>query len=329
MQNKTPSSAFRGGAMPTIGTSNKVFRNRRGDLRAGWRILIYAIVVGLIGLTAAGVSRLLHGNDEVEQFEDGDTGGERFDSWAGVIGFFIMDAILVLAAFVTLRFIDKRPMGMLGLSLSSTSAREFLAGFGIGAGAISVSCCIMWASGALDLCLGNVSVGLLLAAGRFFLVFLAAAAVEELIMRGYPFQVFAEGVGAPLAIIFFGLVFALGHMTNQGWTMAGLANTGLSGILMSLAYLRTRSLWVPIAIHLSWNWTQGCIWGMNVSGVPVDASLLGTTPRGPSILGGGTFGAEGSIFTSAVVVLFCLYLWKAPWLKPSAKNAKLWEPSSG
>jgi membrane protease YdiL (CAAX protease family) len=315
--------------MQTSGTVKQVFRNRAGHLRAGWRILAYAVIVGLIGLTAAGVSRVLHGNVDVESDQAEVSEDERFDSWMGVIGFFIMDFILIVAAFIMLRYIDKRPVGMLGLSISSHSGKELVIGFLLGAGAISASCIIMWVAGAVHLTLGNLNGAYMGAAVRLLLVFLAAAAVEELIMRGYPFQAFAEGAGTPIAIVLFGLIFGLGHMTNSGWSIVGIANTGVSGVLMSLAYLKTRSLWTPIAIHLSWNWTQGCVWGMNVSGLPIDSSLIQTTPVGPAILSGGAFGAEGSLFTLAIVTLLCLYTWKATWLKPSPKNAELWEPYSG
>ena len=311
--------------MQTAGTAKKLFRNRSGHLRAGWRILAYAIVVGLIGLMAAGVSRLVHNNVESEPDQAGESEDERFDSWMGIIGFFIMDFILIAAAFVTLRYIDKRPIGMLGLSVSSTTGKELLIGLLLGAGAICASCLFMWIAGALRVTLGSPNLTFLVGAGRLMLVFLAAAAVEELIMRGYPFQAFAEGVGVPFAVVLFSMIFGLGHMSNRGWSVLGLANTGMSGVLMSLAYLKTRSLWIPIAIHLSWNWTQGCIWGMNVSGLPIDGSLLETTPIGATILSGGTFGAEGSLFTLAIIALLSLYTWKASWLKPSPRNADLWE----
>jgi membrane protease YdiL (CAAX protease family) len=287
------------------------------------------MIVGLIGLTASGVSRLLHGNLDDQSDKAGESGDERFDSWMGVIGFFIMDFMLIIAAFITLRYLDKRPIGTLGLSISRHSGKELSIGVLLGAGAISVSCIIMWIAGAIHLTPGNLNRAYLEAATRLLLVFLAAAAVEELVMRGYPFQAFVEGAGAPIAIVIFNLIFGLGHMTNSGWSIVGIANTGVSGILMSLAYLKTRSLWTPIAIHLSWNWTQGCIWGMNVSGLPVDSSLIETTPVGPAILSGGAFGAEGSLFTLAIVTLLCLYTSKATWLKPSPKNAELWAPYSG
>jgi hypothetical protein len=285
-------------------------------------VIAYALIVAMIGLTAAGVSRLLRGNADARVSEAGDD----FSTWRSTLGFFIIDAILVLGACVALRFIDRRPIALLGLSVTRRCARELALGACLGAGAIVVSCVSMWAAGALVVTPGTAhetwSVGLM----WYTAAFLVAAACEELIMRGYPFQAVVEGLGTPLAVLVFGLVFGLGHMTNSGFSAVGLATTSISGVMMSVAYLRTRSLWLPIALHFSWNWTQGCLWGMNVSGLVVTSSFLKTTPAGTALLNGGDFGAEGSVITLVVGIALTLSIWKAPWLTPSEKNARLWLP---
>ncbi|MBN1459310.1 MAG: CPBP family intramembrane metalloprotease [Armatimonadetes bacterium] len=299
-----------------------VFRNRAGHLRAGWRIAIYLCVVILITLSAAVISRLVRGEGHVRI----STGDEEFDSWQAAVGFSILNLILIGAAWLVLRVIDRRPSGMLGLGVSRRTPAEILLGVLIGGGAIMISCIAMWAAGVLVIEPGSLDGPFLAAIGWLAVVFLVAATIEELLTRGYPFQAAVEGMGAPLAVLVFGLIFGLGHVTNQGWTLMGLANTSVSGVLMSIAYLRTRSLWMPIAIHLSWNWTQGCVWGVSVSGLAVDSSVVRTTPVGPGWLSGGEFGAEGSVITLAVLMLFTVYAFRAPWLRPSAQNARLWAP---
>ena len=101
-------------------------------------------------------------------------------------------------------------------------------------------------------------------------------------------------------------------------------------MLLSIAYIKTLSLWMPIGLHIAWNWTQGPLWGMNVSGMDIANSFLVSAPKGPELLSGGEFGAEGSLITAAAIAALCWYLWRAEWLKPSESNASIWRkyPSS-
>ena len=79
---------------------------------------------------------------------------------------------------------------------------------------------------------------------------------------------------------------------------------------MTGAYLVTRGLWLPIGIHAAWNFTQGGIFGVTVSGHPAEGLIRGTL-TGPEWLAGGEFGAEASVVATA----FCLMagLFFSPW----------------
>ena len=88
--------------------------------------------------------------------------------------------------------------------------------------------------------------------------------------------------------------------------------------------MKTLSLWMPIGIHIAWNWTQGPLWGMNVSGMDIKDSFLISAPRGPELLSGGEFGAEGSLISAVVIAALCWYLWRAEWIKPSESIASIW-----
>ncbi len=75
---------------------------------------------------------------------------------------------------------------------------------------------------------------------------------------------------------------------------------------------------------MAWNWTQGPLWGMNVSGMTIKRTVFTSTPQGPDLLSGGAFGAEGSLIASALIVGLSWYLWKAEWLKPSEEMTAIW-----
>ena len=150
----------------------------------------------------------------------------------------------------------------------------------------------------------QVSPGLLLAT---FAVLLLAALNEELIFRGFPLRLLIDGVGEWPAMIGMSALFGAVHLSNPNASNLGTLNTILAGILLSLAYVRTRSLWMPYAIHLGWNIGLGFVFGFPLSGVDI-ASLWTTGTAGSETILGGDYGPEGGllatfIFAAAAVIV--------------------------
>ncbi len=73
-------------------------------------------------------------------------------------------------------------------------------------------------------------------------------------------------------------------------------------MLLGAAYALTHRLWLPIGLHLGWNFAEGRIFGMSVSGGAAGRSLITGTLRGSNLMTGGAFGPEASI----VAVIICL-----------------------
>src|SRR5262249_474156 len=98
-------------------------------------------------------------------------------------------------------------------------------------------------------------------------IFIIAAAFEESLFRGYMLQTFNLAglacLGTALPAIFFGLV----HLGNKSANTLSTINTMLAGVWFGIAYLKTRDLWFPFGIHLIWNWMQGSVFGIEVSGM--------------------------------------------------------------
>ena len=65
--------------------------------------------------------------------------------------------------------------------------------------------------------------------------------------------------------------------------------------MFGAAYLKTRTLWFPFALHFAWNWVQGAFLGITVSGLKqlITAPLFRATDAGPVWLTGGEYGIEG------------------------------------
>lgn len=135
---------------------------------------------------------------------------------------------------------------------------------------------------------------------------------EELLVRGVLFRIMEESLGTWIALVISALIFGAGHLSNPNATLwAGLAIAVEAGIMLAAAYVYTRRLWLPIGIHFAWNFVQGGIFGVAVSGNEANG-LLQSTLSGPALLSGGEFGAEASIFAVIVCLIAGIYfVWKS------------------
>ena len=126
----------------------------------------------------------------------------------------------------------------------------------------------------------------------------SVAVTEELLFRAILFRVVEGWVGTWGALAISSVLFGLLHLVNPGATLFGaLAIAVEAGGMLGAAYAATRTLWLPIGLHLGWNFAQAGIFGATVSGADTDtAGLLRAVSSGPSLISGGGFGPEASVF---------------------------------
>ncbi len=144
--------------------------------------------------------------------------------------------------------------------------------------------------------------------------FMAAAAVtEELLFRGILFRVVEKYTGTGIALVATGVLFGLSHLFNAHASLWGAIAIAIeAGGLLTAAYVATRKLWVPIGVHFGWNFAAAGLFGTEVSGNGTPQGLLDAVTSGPSIITGGDFGPEGSLYSVLVCVLAtCAFLWLA------------------
>jgi membrane protease YdiL (CAAX protease family) len=134
---------------------------------------------------------------------------------------------------------------------------------------------------------------------------------EELMMRGYGFQILLANLGAWATIIPCGVVFALLHTANPNATRLGIANTAGFGILFGYAFVRSRDLWLPAGLHFGWNITLP-LFGVNVSGLRMKMTGHEMVWTAGNLWSGGDYGPEASLLTSIVMIALAVYIWKAP-----------------
>jgi uncharacterized protein len=133
----------------------------------------------------------------------------------------------------------------------------------------------------------------------------AVAVCEEIVFRGVVFRLVEEKIGTYGALGVSAVLFGVVHLVNPGATAAGTIGVAVeAGLLLGAAYVATRSLWLPIGLHLGWNVAQGGIFGATVSGSDsTPTGLLRSILDGPELVTGGTFGPEASLVTVLVGVV--------------------------
>jgi uncharacterized protein len=207
----------------------------------------------------------------------------------------ILAALAVLAYVKAVGILERRP----AIELSRANAvagtrRGFLIGFGLFTATIAL---IALFGGYRADGWGSVAV----AVGTLGMM-LAVAAAEEILFRGVVFRIIEEMTGTWIAMGISAVLFGGLHLVNSGATLWGaLAIAIEGGLLEAAAYTATRSLWLPIGIHLAWNFAENGIFGVTVSGSDAKPGLLKGVPHGPSVISGGGFGPEASL----VAIVIC------------------------
>lgn len=223
--------------------------------------------------------------------------------------YLLLDAALLVESWLFLRAFDRRSFRTVGLWLYSGWSKEFMQGIGIGGALIGLVAAILAGLGALRY--AGLSGGpgeLLRPLGSEACVLLLAAMFEELAFRGYAFQRLLEAVGPLAAVLVFAGLFGVVHLTNPSATSLSTASTVLSGVLLAVAYLKTRGLWLPIGLHWTWNFLMGPILALPVSGIDFGATLLRARMSGATWLTGGEYGPEGGVVVVVVILPAIFYL---------------------
>ena len=144
-----------------------------------------------------------------------------------------------------------------------------------------------------------------------FPFWLLQGGTEEVATRGWLLTRIAARTNLPLAIVISSSLFGILHMGNAGVTFLSVLNIILDGVLAGLLFIYTDSIWLVVAQHGTWNYVQGNLLGFQVSGTGADASIFSfTMGSGPDWLTGGTFGAEGSIITTFVLLVSLVIVYR-------------------
>jgi membrane protease YdiL (CAAX protease family) len=143
------------------------------------------------------------------------------------------------------------------------------------------------------------------------ILLLFGAVGEEMLFRGYGFQVLVKGIGAFATILPVAVLFGLAHSQNLNFGPLALFNTILWGVVLGYAYLRSGGLWLPIGLHFGWNWALPLL-GANLSGFTMNVTGYAMHWNIGERWSGGAYGPEGGLLTTAVAIGLFFYVAKAP-----------------
>jgi len=210
-------------------------------------------------------------------------------------------ALVLMAYKLAIARLGERPRDDLP---AQRSLPELGKGLGAGVALFSIAVAIAAAIGVYHIVgTGNASTLLL----DLVIVGIVPALVEELLFRGILFRWVEEFGGSWAALLITSALFGLAHILNPGATWFSSFSVAVeAGLLLGGAYMLTRTLWMPIGLHAAWNFTQGGIFGVPVSG-HVSHGLVQATLSGPALLSGGAFGLEASVI--ALIVCTAAGVW--------------------
>ena len=261
-------------------------------LRAGWRLLIQTILMIILGI---GASLLLL------PILPKLTSDSIF--WVSEL----MELFAITGSvYLARRFLDKRSFASIGFKMDQHVVFDILVGLIITfimMGSIFIA---MQALGWLkfesfawnvDSVQTVISQALL-----FFVVFIVVGFNEELLFRGYHLQTITSGSNLFWGLLISSIIFGSLHLGNPNATWASAAGIFFAGLFLAYGYTRTQQLWLPIGLHLGWNFFEGVVFGYPVSGLTI-YPLMNIKVSGPQVWTGGAFGPEaGLIILPALVV---------------------------
>ncbi len=268
--------------------------SREKCLRAGWRILIFVAVYAFLSRALSQLSIAVTGR----------LSRQEWDWWTARGVVVIISATLTV--WLARRFLDKKSFVSLGLRINALALKDLIVGLGISLLLTVMMFGLLWAAGFLEIT--NIAwpseniPAVLEIFIWFFAIGLAVGWSEEITFRGYLLQNMRDGMGLTWAIIISCLLYGLFHMSNPGSNWLSGTLIALIGFLRIYGWLRTNLLWLSIGMHAGWDFFQGPIFGLSVSGMKTK-SLFANQIGGADWISGGSFGPESGILVLPVLAL--------------------------
>ena len=280
-----------------------IFLNDKQELRSGWKFAVYVALFLIIWVASGLVISMVYARSNLPE-------SQLTFLWLNEVALVVP---AIAAMLLSVRFVDRRPLKVFGVGFLPHWQRDLGSGLALASLMLTTLVAGCYAFGYVSIhWTGTQAPGSTLLA-TFGLILIAAVS-EELVFRGFPLQVLVEGMGQWPAVITMSVIFGAMHLNNPNASLLGWVNTVLAGVLLSVAYIRARSLWLPYGIHVGWNIGLGFVLGFPLSGLDL-ASLWTTGIAGSDTILGGGYGPEGGLLATFIFASSALFVHRQEYRK--------------
>ena len=225
-------------------------------------------------------------------------------------GLYALFGTVTALVFLWVRFYEGRPFHTIGFTKKG-AAVKYLFGFMTGMIMVVVIVGTMAVFNSIEIDVENINPTGISAIGGviiFLFAYIIQGASEEIVSRGWMFQVIGARYKPWLSVVITSILFAFLHMGNSGVNPLGVINLLLISVLFTLFVMKDGSLWGACALHSAWNWTLGNVFGLSVSGSSEKVTVFDLNTTGNGLISGGDFGPEGSLITTVVLLIAILLI---------------------
>lgn len=285
-----------------------MFKNKMGKVRSGWIILLALVATTIVqsllmvpGMIYPIMKELIADPNgfigNVDELMDESPWFILFTQGLGLIGGIVM-------LFILWRYVNKKRISEMGFKNFSA---DFITGLAMGALSIIIIFFILLSTKNIEMATSFGSPDFSAYTISYLLFFILVGFSEELTFRGYIMSTLADnGNSKTVVYILSSLIFGIAHIWNPNVVIFGIVNIFLVGLLFAYMYEKTKSLWMPIGYHITWNYFQGNVFGFPVSGTTPYGLYGIDVSMGNDWLTGGSFGLEGGLL--ATVMIACGFL---------------------
>ncbi|SCN24440.1 CAAX amino terminal protease self-immunity [Clostridium sp. N3C] len=308
-----------------------IFVNKNSQIRSGWKIAIVfisfiftvSILSAFIGfiftlyqiaIAKGDLSHIMESTNNLEATLS------NIDSGLGLALNILQCLILILCIVLFWKLLDKKPIRDIGMISLKKGYKDLIHGLLFGAISLLMVFAILLLSKNISLAkpLTEPNFNISLITG--FILFIFVGINEEMFVRGYCMTVLKQTGKTSVVVVISSIIFSLMHALNPGMNALSYTNLFLFGLLMAYITIKSKNLWFAIGYHITWNYFEGNICGFLVSGQET-SSLFTLEKVNPNILNGGSFGPEGGLVVTFILLLSFLYMWKV--YKPSIENNEI------
>lgn len=286
-----------------------IFRGEDNIIQPIWQMFLLGLVlvasqliIGMILIVVVGIYIAIVGDaKEAEMMASSFVEATHF--MAITTG--MSNIIVSLLCILMYKILNKQPIEKMGLTSLKKDKRYFLEGLAFGGVSIFAILGILILFGDYRFEGFYVTTELLWG----LVLFIAVGFGEEIMVRGAFQHIIGRKYKIVWAILIPSVIFSMLHFGNPNVGNLAVLNLFLVGVLLAVITYKTRNLWTAIGFHITWNFVQGNILGIEVSGRSFGKGLIHMTRTTDNIMNGGKFGLEaGYVCTIVLVLLMGYYL---------------------